>query len=34
MGNISPEAPASILRIHPNTTLFLDKGSAALLSTP
>jgi glucosamine-6-phosphate deaminase len=34
MGSISPEAPASILRIHPNTTIFLDKGSAALLSTP
>jgi glucosamine-6-phosphate deaminase len=34
MGAISPEAPASILRIHPNTTIFLDKASASLLSTP
>jgi len=28
---ISPLAPASILRTHPNTTVFLDKDSAALL---
>jgi glucosamine-6-phosphate deaminase len=33
VGPISPEAPASILRIHPNTTIFLDKASASLLST-
>jgi len=31
-GDISPLAPASILRTHPNTTVFLDKYSAALLS--
>jgi glucosamine-6-phosphate deaminase len=31
-GEISPLAPASILRTHPNTTVFLDKLSAALLS--
>ena len=31
-GEISPQAPASILRTHPNTTLYLDKSSAALLS--
>jgi glucosamine-6-phosphate deaminase len=31
-GEISPTAPASILRIHPNTTLYLDQHSAALLS--
>ena len=30
-GDISPLAPASILRTHPNTTLFLDRNSAALL---
>jgi glucosamine-6-phosphate deaminase len=34
VGTISPEAPASILRIHPNTTIFLDKYSASLLTTP
>jgi glucosamine-6-phosphate deaminase len=28
---ISPSAPASILRTHPNTTVFLDRYSAALL---
>jgi glucosamine-6-phosphate deaminase len=32
-GEIGPMAPASILRIHPNTTIYLDKNSAALLST-
>lgn len=32
-GEISPLAPASILRTHPDTTLFLDAESAALLST-
>jgi len=31
-GDISPLAPASILRTHPNTVVFLDKYSAALLS--
>jgi glucosamine-6-phosphate deaminase len=31
-GQISPLAPASILRTHPNTTVFLDKLSSALLS--
>jgi glucosamine-6-phosphate deaminase len=30
-GEISPTAPASILRTHPNTTLYLDRASAALL---
>ena len=29
---ISPMAPASILRTHPNATVYLDKESAALLS--
>src|SRR5438105_15562963 len=32
-GEISPMAPASILRKHANTTIFLDKLSSALLST-
>lgn len=31
-GEISPLAPASILRTHPNTTAYLDTYSAALLS--
>jgi glucosamine-6-phosphate deaminase len=31
-GQISPMAPASILRTHPNATLYLDKHSASLLS--
>jgi glucosamine-6-phosphate deaminase len=31
-GPISPMLPASILRTHPNTTLYLDKASASLLS--
>src|SRR5215469_3463350 len=31
-GETSPLAPASILRTHPNTTVFLDQHSAALLS--
>lgn len=31
-GEISPMAPASILRRHPNATLYLDKNSASLLS--
>ena len=30
-GPITPLAPASILRTHPNTTIFLDRNSAALL---
>jgi glucosamine-6-phosphate deaminase len=32
-GEISPMAPASILRTHPNATIYLDKNSGALLST-
>ena len=31
-GKISPMAPASILRTHPNTTVYLDKNSASMLS--
>lgn len=31
-GEISPAAPASILRTHPNATIYLDRNSAALLS--
>jgi glucosamine-6-phosphate deaminase len=31
-GEISPMMPASILRTHPNTTIYLDTESAALLS--
>ena len=31
-GEISPMAPASILRKHPNATVYLDKNSASLLS--
>jgi glucosamine-6-phosphate deaminase len=31
-GQIGPAVPASILRTHPNTILFLDKSSSALLS--
>ncbi len=30
-GEVSPMAPASILRTHPNTFVYLDKDSAALL---
>jgi glucosamine-6-phosphate deaminase len=30
-GEISPLAPASILRTHPNTTVYMDHNSAALL---
>ena len=33
-GEISPMAPASILRRHPNATIYLDWNSAALLSPP
>ena len=32
-GEISPMAPASILRTHPNTTIYLDKSAAALLTS-
>ena len=32
-GEISPMAPASILRRHENTTVYLDKNSAALLTS-
>jgi glucosamine-6-phosphate deaminase len=31
-GPLSPMAPSSILRTHPNATIYLDKESAALLS--
>jgi len=31
-GEIRPEAPASILRRHPNVTVYLDKESSSLLS--
>lgn len=31
-GEISPLAPASILRTHPNTTTYLDRDSAAFLT--
>jgi glucosamine-6-phosphate deaminase len=31
-GDVSPMAPASILRTHPEATVFLDEDSAALLS--
>ena len=31
-GEINPMAPASILRRHENTTVYLDKNSAALLT--
>lgn len=30
-GEISPQAPASVLRTHPNTLVYLDRDSAALL---
>ncbi len=32
-GDISPMAPASILRRHPNATIYLDENSSALLSS-
>ncbi|MBV8050434.1 MAG: glucosamine-6-phosphate deaminase [Acidobacteriaceae bacterium] len=32
-GEISPMAPASILRTHPNATIYLDNNSASLLSS-
>jgi glucosamine-6-phosphate deaminase len=31
-GEVRPEAPASILRLHPNTTVFVDEDSSSLLS--
>jgi len=31
-GDINPKAPASILRTHPHTTIYLDRSSAGLLS--
>lgn len=31
-GEISPMAPASVLRTHPNATIYLDSNSASLLS--
>jgi glucosamine-6-phosphate deaminase len=33
-GEISPMSPASILRTHPDTTVFLDRPSSALLEKP
>jgi glucosamine-6-phosphate deaminase len=30
-GNITPQAPASILRTHPNATIYLDTNSASML---
>jgi glucosamine-6-phosphate deaminase len=32
-GDVSPNAPASILRTHPDTTVYLDRNSASLLSS-
>jgi len=32
-GEISPMAPASILRTHPSTTVYLDRDSSALLNS-
>jgi len=32
-GEISPLAPASILRTHPSTTVYLDRSAAALLTS-
>ena len=32
-GDVSPQVPASILRTHPNATIYLDKDSAALLTS-
>ena len=31
-GKISPMAPSSILRTHPNATVYLDRNSASMLS--
>ncbi len=33
-GIVTPMAPASILRNHPNASVYLDKDSAALLESP
>jgi glucosamine-6-phosphate deaminase len=33
-GPVDPAAPASILRTHPNVTIYLDTASAALLERP
>jgi glucosamine-6-phosphate deaminase len=33
-GEIGPHAPASILRTHPNASIYLDRHSAGLLSSP
>jgi len=33
-GNVTPLAPASILRTHPDVTLYLNPGSASLLAEP
>lgn len=33
-GEVSPNAPASILRLHPNAWLYLDRDSASLLQSP
>ena len=32
-GEVSPMAPASILRTHANATIYLDRDSAALLTS-
>ncbi len=32
-GDISPMVPASIIRTHPNATIYLDRNSAALLTS-
>jgi glucosamine-6-phosphate deaminase len=32
-GDVSPMTPSSILRTHPNVTIYLDKDSAALLTS-
>jgi len=31
-GEVSPMAPASVLRTHPNATIYLDRNSASLLN--
>jgi glucosamine-6-phosphate deaminase len=31
-GEITPLAPASVLRRHPNAIVYLDRGSSSLLS--
>jgi glucosamine-6-phosphate deaminase len=32
-GDVTPAVPASILRQHPNVTVYLDEPAASLLST-